>query len=107
MADRIITIEITFQSHVSRKSRKNVVRKRSLDGPYRNTIITIPADIQTGSDSGANLAVRKIVFEEIKKQRKSVSGELLFYARAEFERAEKRHFSRYFKTIIPRQKVTI
>lgn len=99
--ERIIRLEVVFQSRVSLRARKDVVRKDSLDGPYRNRTVEINRNIETGPGSNANHLVRHLVSETLKDRK---SGEIMFYVRALFEHREpRRQAIPYFKTIIPRQ----
>lgn len=104
---KIVNLEITLQSRVSSKARKNVVRKDNLDGPYRNRKIQIPVEIDIGPDSGANLIVRSRVVKALRSH--AGKGEILFYVTAEFEGSAQPGKSpeRYFKTIIPRSEVPV
>ncbi len=96
-------LELTFQSPAGRRARKNIVRKESIDGPYRNRKVEILVNVPIGSGSGANIEVRKIIGQNLKKEK----GEILFYVRAEIERIEKRNTYRYFKTIVARQALPV
>jgi hypothetical protein len=97
---KIIELQITLQARVSSRSRKNVIRKDDAEGPFRNRRIDIACDIECGPDSGANLKVRRVVSEQLKKHK---SGEILFYVVAEFDRGSR--IPRYFKTIVPRSQI--
>ncbi len=100
---RIIGLQLILQSRVSPKARKDVVRKTSIDGPYRNRKIIIPADIPTGPDSSANIEVRRVISENLRRSVKK--GEEVFYVVAEFERTDRAGVFRYFKTIAPRTQI--
>jgi hypothetical protein len=103
---RIINLQITLQQRCSLKARKNVIRRDSIEGPFRNNKIDLPVHIEAGPDSDANLEVRKIVVQALRQYSKP--GDMLFYVTAEFERTERAgELSRYFKTIIPRSEIPI
>jgi hypothetical protein len=97
---RITQLQIIFQSRVSPKARKNVIRRDDADGPYRNRKVIINKAIPIGPDSGANLETRRLVSQAL-HQRKQ--GENLFYVVAEFDREN--GTPRYFKTIVPRDEI--
>lgn len=97
---RIVNLKIILQKSVSKRARKDVVRKQKADGPYRNREISIDTDIETGAGSGANHEARKIIFNALRKGVRS--GELLFYVVAEFEEPGT---DNYFKTIVPRSEI--
>ena len=97
---RISHLKIVFQSRVSSRARKSIIRRDDADGPYRNREIEKDVDILVGPDSGANLEVRKLISDELRKHK---PGEIFFYVVAEFDRG--RNIPRYFKTIVPRRAV--
>jgi hypothetical protein len=103
---KIISLEVIFQSRVSPRARKNVVRRDAVEGPYRNRKVTmdLPEALDMGPGSGANIAVRRLVAEELRKHK---PDENLFYVVAGFEHYEHGRVSRYFKTIAHRQEITL
>jgi hypothetical protein len=103
---RIVNLQLTIQQRCSVKARKSVVRRDSIEGPFRNTKITIPVDVESGPDSGANMEIRRLVVDALRRY--TTKGDMLFYVTAEFERTERTgELSRYFKTIIPRSEIPI
>lgn len=103
---RIVNLQVVFQSQVSRSARKSVIRRYNADGPYRNRTVDIAVDYDAGPGSGANVAIRHIIADTLKKQ--THAGELLFYVIATFEHARgQTELSRYFKTIVPRSEIPL
>ena len=104
--ERIINLEIVFQSRASAKARKNIIRRDSIEGPWRNRSVTIATDIRTGPGSGANTGVREMIAETLKRRTKK--GELMFYVIAEFERTSGNEIvSKHFKTIAARSEIPV
>ena len=95
---RIINLQFIYQSKVSRRCRKDIVRKRSIDGPFRNREYNYPIDIEVGSGSNANIIIRRIIAEHL---RSAKPEELFFYVVAKFDTGE----NIFFKTIVPRSEI--
>lgn len=102
--DTIIELELTLQSLVSPRARKNIVRRGSPEGSYRNRKFAMPVSIPIGPDSGANLIVRKFVARQIKRH--AAKGDILFYVTAKFK-SSRPEISDYFKTIVPRSEIPL
>lgn len=98
---RIVSLKVVFQRPATKRARKDVVRKRSIDGPYQNREMEIETDITAGAGSDANTQVRRVVYEALKHAHK---GEKVFYVVAEFEQPGE---DNYFKTIVPRSEIPI
>jgi len=103
----ITNLQITLQSRVSERAKRDIVRRDSPDGPYRNRKIYIPVNLPTGPDSGANLAVRRIVVDTLR--RRTGKGEFLFYVIAEFKNSTGKGIpaERYTRTIIARSEIPL
>jgi hypothetical protein len=110
---KITGLKIVFQKRVGPRARKDVVRKNNADGPYRNRELDIPADIEIGPNTGANLAVRRLISEHLKPKKE----EILFYVVAEIDTGKmgkrkrggkiERYRITYFKTIVPRSAIPV
>jgi hypothetical protein len=101
MPSRIVKLFIHFQKKAGAKARVDIVRK-SYSDPFKDRIIEVSTMIETGPDSGANEAARRLIFETLRG--KIRFAESHFYVVAEFHKSEG---TAHFKTIVPRTEIPL
>lgn len=97
---KIVSLKIVLQSRVSKRARKDVIRRGEDDGPFRNREVIIDEIIEAGPGSNANAVVRNMIARVLSTHKQ---GEVMFYVVAEFDRGT--GLPRDFKTIVPRSKI--
>lgn len=93
---RITKIVIHYQSPVSERARKRVVRRDRPGGPYRDREEEFKVDIPVGPGSMANLMVRAFIARAFAPRK----GEEFYYVTANFNNDDS-----LWRTIVPRTQI--